>query len=227
MPYVSSEKTDGKSEDRKILDIAIEAVAQKAVRKITDNKSLQRVYGDIFLETVKHLDGYLSYRKSTLEDGCERRLAKTIYEVSRGYGYWGAHTGELNYAITRLIQRVPRIKIERGEWEEKNEFRYWIYAATVSALIYASHQTNNLEICANGVFEDIKDEYKRRVNHAYEAEQILKSGDCYDTPYYTRLIKVVDESGNLLGYQEIMLKRSKATLKRDLLDGHFVVRGKL
>ena len=38
------------------------------------------------------------------------------------------------------------------------------------------------------MFEDIKDEYKRRVNSAYEAAQILKSGDCYDyVPFRTQL----------------------------------------
>lgn len=223
MPYVPSKKTDGKSEDREIIDIAVEAVALKAVKKITDNKSLRRVYKDIFLKTAGHLNDFLSGKK-TRGDSSERALAEAIYEVGKRYGYWGAHMGELNYAFTRFIQRVPQIKVEQGEWKE--ELRYWIYAATVSALIYASHHTDDLGIGIDGVFEDTKDEYKRRVNPPYEAEQILKSGDCYDTPYYTRLVEVVDEDGNLVGHQEVMLKRSEATLKQDLLDGCFVLRRK-
>ncbi len=225
MPYVPSKKTDGKSEDREIIDIAVEAVAQDAVKRIIDNQSLRRVYKDIFLKTAIRLGHYFSGIKLP-GDSRERALAKAIYEVSEKYGYWGAHMGELNYAFTRFIQRVPQIKVEQGEWDKKNEFRYWIYAATVSALIYASRHTEHLEIRVDGVFEDIKDEYKRRVNPAYEAEQILKSGDCYDTPYYTRLVEVVDEDGKLVGHQEIMLKRSEVTLKKDLLDGCFVLQRK-
>lgn len=225
MPYVPSKKTDGQAKDREVIDIAVETIALKAVKKITDNKSLRRVYKDIFLKTAGHLNDLLSGKK-TRGDSSEQTLAEAIYEVSKGYGYWGTHMGECNYAFTRFIQRVPQIKVEQGEWEEQNEFRYWIYAATVSALIYASRHTDNLEICVDGVFKDIKDEYKRRVNQAYEATHILKSGDCYDTPYYTRLVEVVDENGSLVGHQEIMLERSEATLKCDLLDGHFVLRRK-
>ena len=59
---------------------------------------------------------------------------------------------------------------------------------------------------------------------SYEAAQILKSGDCYNTPYYTRLIEIVDENGNLIGHQEVMLKRSEATVGQDLLDWQIVVR---
>ncbi|MGC8516874.1 MAG: DUF6899 family protein, partial [Candidatus Acidifodinimicrobium sp.] len=55
-----------------------------------------------------------------------------------------------------------------------------------------------------GVLEDIKDEYKRRVNTAYEAVQIKKSGDCYDTPYHTELIDIKDSNGNIIGWQEVM-----------------------
>ena len=55
-----------------------------------------------------------------------------------------------------------------------------------------------------GVLEDVKDEYKRRVNTAYEAVQIKKSGDCYDTPYHTELVDVKDKDGNVVGWQEVM-----------------------
>lgn len=70
-----------------------------------------------------------------------------------------------------------------------------------------------------GVLQDVSAEHKRRVNVAYEAAQIVKSGDCYDTPYYTRLVEVVDKDGKHVGHFEVMLKRSEETLNKDLLDG--------
>ena len=150
MPYVPSEKTpvdkvgglknnEGKAQDRKVLDIAIEG------------------------------------------------LAEAICEVSIPYGYDGAFLGELNYSVTRLIQRIPQLMVDKKVF--KSALRYWIYAGIA------------------GVLLDIKDEYKRRVNTAYEAAQIVKSGDCYDTPYYTKLVEVVDKTGKVVGHQEIMIKR--------------------
>ncbi len=59
---------------------------------------------------------------------------------------------------------------------------------------------------------------------AYEAAQIVKSGDCYDTPYYSRLVEVVDEEGNFVGHQHVMLKRDESTLNKDVLDGQLVLR---
>ena len=151
------------------------------------------------------------------------KLQTSEFEAEK-YGYEGAHEGILNYTITTLIQRVPACKVERGEWKE--EFRYWIYATTVSALMqtafwYLSHHD---PFVIGGVFVDIKDEYKRRVNTAYEAAQIAKSGDCYDAPYYTRLVEVVDHNGNHVGYQEVMLKRDANTLNIDILSGKIVLR---
>lgn len=59
-----------------------------------------------------------------------------------------------------------------------------------------------------GVFIDIKDEYKRRVNTAYEAAQILKSGDCYDRiTFRTQLVPVT--VNGVEGYQEVMLPPQK------------------
>ena len=57
-----------------------------------------------------------------------------------------------------------------------------------------------------GVFEDVKDEYKRRVNTAYEAAQILKSGDCYDrVPFHTQLVAATINGVD--GWVEVMLAR--------------------
>jgi hypothetical protein len=149
MPYVPSEKTDGKAQDRNILDPLAKALA----------------------------------------DG--------IAKVAAGYKYDGAFLGELNYSLTRLIQHLPRSLQEFQGF--KDEIRYWLYAGIV------------------GVLVDVKDEYKRRVNVGYEAAQIEKSGDCYDTPYYTRLIDVVTKLGEKVGTLEVQLKRSDSTLNIDKL----------
>ena len=75
-----------------------------------------------------------------------------------------------------------------------------------------------------GVLTDIKDEYKWRVNRAYEMEQILKSGDCYDTPYFTKLIEVVDETGKLVGYTDLYLKNDGENYKLDKVPNKIIVK---
>lgn len=156
MPYVPSEKTDGKSDDR------------------------------------------------TLIDPIAEQLADTIAKVASGYKYDGAFLGELNYALTRLIQHLPR-SLQKFQGF-KDETRYWLQAGLF------------------GVLLDVVLEYKRRVNVSYEAAQIVKSGDCYDTPYYTRLVELVDETGKLIGHQEIMVKRSEDTLNIDVMPCKLVVK---
>lgn len=228
MPYVPSKKTDGKSQDRNIIDAAVEAWAQAAVLRIGKNFSLIREYSRSFMKVAKKLKDYSRRGGVAAGDGVvaggdpETGVAAAIYGLGEGYGYEGAFLGELNYAITRFIQRVPQIKVQQGEW--KDEIRYWLYAATVEALTLAADKTKDFEIGVGGVFVDIKDEYKRRVNTAYEAAQIVKSGDCYDTPYYTRLIEIRNTRGELIGYQEIMLKRGEKTVNEDVLSGHFLLK---
>jgi len=215
MPYVPSEKTIPPAEDRKIIDAALEPVAQEAATLIISNAALLPAYKSVFMQIAQYLTDLAS--KTEAPKDSIGNLARAIFETGEKWGYEGAFLGELNYAMTRFIQRVPGIMVELGKWKEKDELRYWLYARTVSALIYASRHTENYGIGIDGVFEDIKDEYKRRVNTAYEAEQIVKSGDCYDAPYFTRLVEVVDDSGHV-GYMEIMLKRtpmSSSRLRRD------------
>ncbi len=133
-------------------------------------------------------------------DRIAESLASEIAAVSKKYEYDGAFLGELNYALTRLIQHLPRKLGLVGE------IRYWLYAGIV------------------GVLVDVKDEYKRRVNTAYEAAQIEKSGDCYDTPYYTRLIDVVREDGSKIGTMEVQMKRDDFTLSISKLPLKLVAR---
>ncbi len=222
MPYVPSKKTDGKSTDREVLDKAVEALANQVAERITNNLSLIKIYKQTFYKTTLSLK---ELNRGDVVDGTlESTLAQVIYEVGAKYGYEGAFLGELNYSFTRFIQRVPQIMVERKIWKE--ELRYWLYAATVEGLTYAADKTKSWGLGISGVFEDIKDEYKWRVNRSYEATQIIKSGDCYDTPYYGRLVEVVDEDGNLIGHMEVWLKRSEKTLHQDLLDGKIVLKKK-
>ena len=226
MPYISSKKTDGISMSRETIDEAVDELAEVAAERIVNNLSVIPVYTHIFEETSYRLKLFLEKRISvglstftrTLETD---KLAYAIFEVSEVQNYEGAFLGHFNYAITRFIQRVPQIKVARGQWDK--EFSYWYYAATIEALRFGARFSDDLKIGISGVYEDIKDEYKRRVNTAYEAEQIIKSGDCYDTPYYTKLVEVVNEAGEHIGYQEVMLKRSDDTVNVDHLVGKFVL----
>ncbi len=129
-------------------------------------------------------------------DKVAKEMADKISEISAKYKYDGAFAGELNYTLTRLLQHIPRSLMTAGVLKE--EIRYWI-----QPLMY-------------GVLTDVAWEHKRRVNTAYEAAQIVKSGDCYDTPYYTKLIEVVLKDGSV-GHQEVMLKRTDATLNKDVI----------
>lgn len=241
MPYVPSEKTNPPAEDRKILDATVEPLARKVANEITSNLSIIKIYKRTFLNVARALNLILLNERAdalmskvTLlifrqlwknPEPEELNLARAIYEVGAKYGYEGAFLGELNYPFTRFIQRVPQIMVTQGKWKE--ELRYWLYAATVEGLTWTASKTKNWGIGISGVFEDIKDEYKWRVNRSYEAAQIIKSGDCYDTPFYGRLIEVIDEeSGKLIGYMEPWLKRSEETLHQDVLDWQIVVKKK-
>lgn len=156
MPYVPSEKTDGKAQDRNILDPLAKALA----------------------------------------DG--------IAQVAAGYKYDGAFLGELNYSLTRLLQHLPRSLQQFQGF--KDETRYWLQAGLF------------------GVLMDVVLEYKVRVNQAYEIAQIEKSGDCYDTPYYSRAVEVVDEAGKRIGHIYVNMKRGEETLNKDILDGKLVLK---
>ena len=224
MPYVPREKTDPPADDRKTLDPAVEAVAQEAAQDITNNLSLIRVYKNTFLQVAEFLRGFLTDGRISVAPKSKVKLAQAIYEVSKKYGYEGACLGELNYAFTRFIQRVPQIMVEMGKWEKKDELRYWEDASMTEALIYAADHTKEWGLGIGGVFEDIKDEHKERVNKAYEIAQILKSGDCYDTPYYTRVVEVADENGRVVGHLYVALKRSEETLNADVLPYQFVLK---
>ena len=205
MPYISA--ANRPAIDEKVVALADEIATAMIQQQQTAEISTH--YRRAFLEIAAFI--------ATTESGATSKpanraqeLAATIVETARGSGVLGGWTGELNYAITMLIQHVPHQMRMRKAWDES--LRYWIYAQTVGGLTrtaYDLHVRTGDDYVGNGltgVFEDIKDEYKRRVNTAYEAAQIRKNGDCYDlAPFRTRL--VVAEVDDVAGYQEVMLPR--------------------
>jgi hypothetical protein len=228
MPYVPSEKTDGKSQDRKLIDKEVKILAEQLAEDINHNSAFSPVYYDTFFIIGTEIINLLQQRPPEYLPEMGSNLAKVIFEVGRTYGYEGAFLGELNYAITRLIQEVPNVLVKLGK--QKSALRYYIYAYTVDALTSISlyfHKLNKIDgnsYGIAGVFEDVKDEYKWRVNRSYEAEQILKSGDCYDTPFFTKLIEVVDEEGNTIGYTDLYLKNDGKNYKLDKLPYKIIIK---
>mgnify|MGYP001563533427 CR=1 FL=1 len=209
MPYVPSRKTDGKSTDREEIDVVVEVLAEEIAGKVTDNLSLVRVYVSNFQEVADTLLDLLS--GNSVRSGAATQLATVIYEVGKRYDYEGAYLGEFNYAFTRLIQCVPQTKVAKKEWA--TEIRYWAYGGgIVGSLMKASlyaldhHSGSEHMIAMGGIFMDIKDEYKWKVNRSYEATQIRKSGDAYDTPFRNILVEVVEKDGTSLGYLDVYIE---------------------
>jgi len=140
-------------------------------------------------------------------DPVAKQLAEVIAEESRKYGYNGAFAGELNYALTRLIQHLFRELVKTGE--STSELRYWMQAITY------------------GVLLDVALEHKVRVNQSYEIAQIIKNGDCYNTPYYSKPVEVVNQQGDNVGYIYVNMKRTPQTVVCNVFpDGKVVLTNK-
>lgn len=139
-------------------------------------------------------------------DVIAEQAAAKIAQTSQKYGYCGAFAGEMNYFLTRLIQHLGR-HLSRTH-EMPNELKY-----TFMASVY-------------GVLLDVAMEHKVRVNRAYEVAQIIKSGDCFDTPYLSKPVAVVDENGHLLGYMTVHGEKQDLGefADRAVIDGEVVVR---
>jgi len=207
MPYIPAKNRPG-------IDECVNELAEEmatAMIKARETAEIGARYRTAFLAIAKFIARSECGHKPGAKNSAGR-LAQTILATAADYGIQGGWTGELNYAITMLIQKVPYFMHRKGVWSEP--LRYWIYAETVGALTrtaYDLHKTMKNDYIGNGlagVFEDIKDEYKRRVNTAYEAAQIRKSGDCYDfVPFRTALVPV--KVGEMEGWQEVMLPQQK------------------
>ena len=185
--------------DEKV-DVLAEKISAELIAK-GETAEISVLYRSAFKSVASHIAS-LEYDMNLSTESAEEELAYVIVEKAAMYDQVGAWVGELNYAITMLIQMVPYKMHKKGVWSEA--LRYWLYAQTVGALTrtaYELHSKMKNDYVANGligVFEDIKDEYKRRVNIPYEAAQINKSGDCFDhSPYRTKLVpfRVNDTEG--------------------------------
>jgi len=206
MPYIAAE-------DRPAIDARVESLADDLAGELgmssNTGTGISTIYRRTFVAVARTL---LELESETFRGRAMSRvdeLATEIFGTSgegdRGRGGW---LGRFNYALTRLIQVLPGKMVERGVWKE--EFRYWVYAQTVGALTRAALEINSTggddwaADGAVGVLIDVKDEYKRRVNSAYEAVQIKKSGDAYSVRYRTEVTEVKDAAGEVVGYKEVM-----------------------
>ncbi len=203
MPYIAAA-------DRPPIDAKVEALADELASRLTDEMNGDTEVSVCYREVVSRVAGMLRAlqegQKREARDNAER-LASEIFTGAEKLGHRGAWLGGLDYALTRLIQALPVRMVEKKVW--RDEFRFWVYAQTAGALeraamaIHSSDKDDWVSDALVGVLMDVKDEYKRRVNSAYEALQIRRSGDCYTTKYRTELVEVKDASGDLIGYGEV------------------------
>jgi len=215
MPYIPPKNRPG-------IDQCVNALADAMAAEVTRTKATAEI-SELYRRTFDTLSSYITAhaqpRTTTVTIGVvgaplsvTERLGQAVLDAAKGYNQKGGFLGELNYAITTLIQAVPHKLVKNHVWDEA--MRYWLYAQTVGALTrtaydqHAKHGNNWISNGLAGVFEDVKDEYKRRVNTAYEAAQITKSGDCFSmAPYRTQLVET--EVAGVKGYMEVMLPRQE------------------
>jgi hypothetical protein len=206
MPYIATK-------ERPAIDKKVEALAEEISEKLAlgaNNDTDISVHYRRTLMTIAKVLLQLERGKTTRKSsGRAQSVALEIFGEARDTSTdRGAWLGRFNYALTRFIQVVPEKMVQQGVWKE--EFRYWVYAQTVGALSRSAmdiHTFGGDDWPTDGlvgVMVDVKDEYKRRVNAAYEAFQIRKAGDCYNTRYRTELSEVKDVSGKVIGYAEVM-----------------------
>jgi hypothetical protein len=205
VPYIAAE-------DRPRLDRVVDALADELAselwEKMNGDTEIASCYKQAFLTVAEKLRGLQGGGRQPAQSKAEE-LAFEIFTGAERHGYRGAWVGGLDYALTRLIQRVPVKMVERKAWGE--EFRFWVYIQTSGALERAAMRVHSeggdddwVADALVAVLTDVKDEYKRRVNTAYEAIQIRRSGDCYTTPYRTEVVEVKDGSNGVIGYTEVM-----------------------
>ncbi len=208
MPYIPPQ-------NRPDIDKAVMTLADKLVETIIAQNitaQISEIYRETFMEIAEHIDA-LEADPAVQAQSEAQALAATIVEKAKMYEQQGGWLGELNYAVTTLIMAVPFKLYKAGTWQEA--LRYWLYAETVGALVRTSYTLHSkadnwIYNGLSGVFEDVKDEYKRRVNTSYECLQIRKSGDCYNmSPFRTELVET--EVAGVKGWQEVMLPQTEPT----------------
>jgi hypothetical protein len=207
MPYIAREERPAID---KVVDQLAERISGDLARGSNKETEISVYYRRTFVAVagaLARLERAEPVQQRGEAEGAQALAFEIFGEPSAASGDRGSWLGRLNYGLTRLIQVVPEKMVEKGVWRE--EFRYWVYAQTVGALARAAMEVDGMGDDwpidgLVGVLVDVKDEYKRRVNAAYETFQIRRSGDCYNTRYRTELSEVKDSSGRVIGYADVM-----------------------
>ncbi len=220
MPYV--EKHDRAKLEAYITDLAEDMAKRLASSKAANREAeLGAMYKAALLETADAIIARES-GKDTMPRTPAQRMGTNLWEVAKRKGGsikvdW---LGNLNYCVTRLIQMVPHAMAERHGW--KAEFNSTIYLVTSGALEQSALEVRTRYVPPNiewvldglvGVLFDIEDEYKRRVDTAYQAVRVSEVGDVYDAPFRTKVVATKGAGGSD-GFQEIMMDYSSPQGKK-------------
>lgn len=185
MPYIVPES-------REQLEPFIEDVVNEISTRFQTDGELVRALVEAFLTISGSIKAYFSNHELNKHNAYQTLGLKIVRGISSTDSYeirmgWA---GDLNYCITRILILLPKKLMLLGIL--KKEFAYWMYACFVGALFEIANIVadtsgqDDIRGCLAGVFIDIKDEYKWRVNRAYERIKIQENGDCYkDAPFYT------------------------------------------
>ena len=167
MPYILQER-------RKVIDQYID-------ESIEGLSNAQRIdvsvfYKKIFTNLAREVYGLMT--SNVVIEG-PSKLAQAIVAA----GGKDAVYGNLHYALSQIVQNVPKRMKELGMLEK--EYNYNTHVFTVGALYKAT-----LGLCAAlpddgvsatllGVYMDAVMEYKRRLNVGYEERKARENGDAY------------------------------------------------
>src|ERR1022692_3312233 len=114
MPYIAAE--DRPHLDR-IVDSLADELASKLSEKMNGDTEVSSCYKEAFLAVAEKLRGLQGGERQPAQSKAEE-LAFEIFAGAEKHGYRGAWVGGFDYALTRLIQRVPVEMVEREAWNE-------------------------------------------------------------------------------------------------------------
>jgi hypothetical protein len=148
MPYIPPQ-------NRPAIDQCAEALAGRIANRLekeTITAAVSEIYRESFMKIARAIVALETGKAQTRPADEEQALAASVVTAAKAYNQPGGFLGELNYALTRLIQLVPFVMYKRGAWKEA--LRYWLYAETVGALVrtsYEIHATMGDDWRANGI----------------------------------------------------------------------------
>lgn len=185
MPYIEQK-------DRAELDPLIENAVEEICDRFQHDKELIKSIVEALITMAGAIKAHFDHQHINLHNTYQTLALKIVNGIDNNDPYdirmrWA---GWLNYSVSRILVLLPKRLVATGYF--KKEFAYWIYACMVGALGEATNIVtdisgqDDIRGCLVGVFTDIKDEYKWRVNRAYERVKIAENGDVFlDAPYYT------------------------------------------